>query len=150
MPKYVRLSVGKPQRVPGLVGTALKFAPRQCVLPGAPYEKLCGMDQLTVEFWFRTNRESVGRRQRIVLFWEHYLATLFEGGTIYGHVYDANGRMTRATSRTPIVPDVWYHVAVTYDGRFVRVLINGTEEVRRPMKGPVNAARAVTTQRLRG
>lgn len=134
------LNAGAPERVPGVTGTALKLAPRQSVKIDAPLDRIAGMGQLTVEFWFRAHVDGVGRRQRMVLFWEHFLLTLWEDGSVYGHIYDQNVGMRRTVSRTSIVPGVWYHAAMTYDGKDVRLLVNGQVEATAKMTGPVNGA----------
>lgn len=134
------LNEGPAERGPGVIGTALKLAPRQSVKLNVPLDRIAGVEQLTVEFWFRAHEDGVGRRQRMVLFWEHFLLTLWEDGSIFGHIYDAAGGMRRTVSRTPIVPGVWYHAAMTYDGKDVKLLLNGQVEATAKMTGPVNAA----------
>ena len=134
------LNEGTAERVPGVLGSALKLAPRQSVRVNAPLDRIAGMEQLTVEFWFRARADRAGSRQRMVLFWEHFLLTLWEDGSVYGHIYDAGGGMRRTVSRTSIVPGTWYRAAMTYDGAQVKLLINGQVEATAKMTGPVNAA----------
>jgi hypothetical protein len=41
---------------------------------------------------------------------------------------DGNGKMTYLKATSEIRPDRWYHVAATYDGRMMRLFVNGKEE----------------------
>lgn len=41
---------------------------------------------------------------------------------------DGNGKLTYLKGTSEIRPDRWYHVAATYDGRMMRLFVNGKEE----------------------
>ena len=135
-----REPVDAPERVEGVSGTALTLGPNQMIaLPSTP-DELRGMDQLTVELWFRTTNEDPTHRQRIALYWEHYLISIFEGGRLTGHIYDQDATNNPIRGHTPIVPGRWYHSALTYDGERAKLWLNGREEASVRVTGTINAA----------
>ncbi|MFO7946459.1 MAG: LamG-like jellyroll fold domain-containing protein, partial [Armatimonadota bacterium] len=131
---------GEPVFEPGLIGKSLRLAEGQVILPQAPNERVAGMDELTLEVWFRFDEDRQGHRQRVVMFWEHYLISIWESGTIFGHIYDHDGKKTRLAGRSIVHPGVWNHAALTYDGAVARLYVNGIEEASGRMTGPVNPA----------
>ncbi len=134
-----REPVDAPERVEGVSGQALTLAPQQMVvLPSNPPE-LRGMDQLTVELWFRSVNEDPTHRQRIALYWEHYLISVFEGGRLTGHIYDQDATNNPIRGHSPIVPGRWYHSALTYDGERAKLWLNGREEAAVRVTGTINA-----------
>jgi len=131
--------VEAPERAQGVSGQALTLAPQQMVvLPSNPPE-LRGMDQLTVELWFRSTNEDATHRQRIALYWEHYLISVFEGGRLTGHIYDQDATNNPIRGHSPIVPGRWYHAALTWDGERAKLWLNGREEATMRVTGTVNA-----------
>ncbi|MFW5867748.1 MAG: LamG-like jellyroll fold domain-containing protein [Armatimonadota bacterium] len=130
--------IAEPDRIEGIAGQAITLGPRQAIaLPRTP-EELRGMDQLTVEVWFRSTNEDPSHRQRVVLYWEHYLISVFEGGRLMGHIYDQDG--TKYILRgSEIKPDRWYHAALTWDEERVKLWLNGREQSSVRMSGTVNA-----------
>lgn len=132
-------SAGEVLRSEGIVGQALTLAAGQAISVAAP-DALRGMDRLTVECWFRTTSEDPAHRQRLVMYWEHYLISIFEGGHLMGHLYDQDGEKYVLRGHTPIVPGQWYHAALTFDGRRGRLWLNGREEASVAMTGTISAA----------
>ncbi|MGM0493509.1 MAG: LamG-like jellyroll fold domain-containing protein [Armatimonadota bacterium] len=128
-------------RVEGVSGQALSLDEREAVLPAETPDELRGMDQLTVELWFRTTCEDPAHRQRIVQYWEHYLISIFEGRRLMGHVYDqdATNHILRGGGEV-IMPGRWYHTALTWDGERAKLWLNGRELARVRMSGTVNVA----------
>lgn len=128
------------RRVDGVAGQALSLTNEQALVPSSTPEALRGMEQLTVEAWFRTRNEDSSRRQRIILYWEHYLISIFQGGHLMGHIYDqdATNHILRGTG--VIHPNRWYHAAVTWDGSIAKLWLNGRELARVRMTGVVNPA----------
>jgi len=130
--------VDAPNRVEGMVGTALSLAPRQAVLLDETPDELRGMDQLTVELWFRNNNENPTGHQRIVRYWEHYLVSIFQEGYLMGHLYDQDGEKY-VLRGAGIEPNRWYHTALTWDGERARIWLNGRELSSVRMGGTINA-----------
>ncbi len=118
---------GKAVTAEGMFATGLKFARNTVVRVPDPEGRLRGMKQLTAEVWFRTT-SPVARRQRVIKYWNHYLITLWENGGIRVHVYGPNGTVVKYNARTSVQPNVWYHVALTSDGRRTSVYVNGRRE----------------------
>lgn len=131
---------GEPTRADGLIGKSLRLDEGDVVVTDATAQQLGGMDELTVEVWFKYDKKREGLRQRIVKFWEHYLISIFEGGDVYGHIYDQDATKTRLRSRSNITPEKWYHAALVWDGQIARLYINGVQETQGRMSGTVNAA----------
>lgn len=132
-------SSGEVVRTEGIVGQALSLAAGQAISVAAP-DALRGMDQLTVECWFRTTNDDPTHRQRLVMYWEHYLISIFEGGRLTGHLYDQDGEKYVLRGHSPIIPGRWYHAALTFDGQRGRLWLNGREEASVRMSGTINAA----------
>lgn len=135
-----RRPVDAPERVEGVCGKALTIGPRQAIVPDSTPDQLRGMDALTVEVWFRTTNEDAAHRQRIVLYWEHYLISIFEGGRLTGHLYDQDATNNPIRGHSPIAPGRWYHAALTWDGQRGKLWLNGREEASVRMTGTINAA----------
>ncbi len=132
-------TAGEPVRTEGMVGQALSLADGEGIMVPTP-DELRGMDQITVELWFRTTNTDPGHRQRLVMYWEHYLISIFEGGRLIGHLYDQDGEKYVLRAQAPIVPGRWYHTALTYDGERGRLWLNDRVEATVRMTGAINAA----------
>ncbi len=128
---------GEVARTEGIVGRALTLADGQAVTIPTP-EALRGLEQITVETWFRTTDPDPMHRQRLVLYWEHYLISIFEGGRLTGHLYDQDVGKFIARGHQPIIPGRWYHTALTWDGERVRLWLNGRVEATLRMSGTIN------------
>ena len=131
-------TVEAPARTAGMSGQALTFGPRQALqLPDTP-AALGEMQQLTVELWFRGTSEDPARRQRMAIYWEHYLLSIFANGQLMGHIYDQDAAYEVLRGRTPILRNQWYHVALTWDGERAVLWLNGRQEASVAMTGTIN------------
>ncbi|MEA3401790.1 MAG: LamG-like jellyroll fold domain-containing protein [Armatimonadota bacterium] len=134
------VSEGQLIRTEGICGRAISLSDHQAlVLPQTP-EELRGMDQISVEVWFRTTNEDPTHRQRLVLYWEHYLISIFEGGRLTGHLYDQDATKYVLRGTDAIRPHEWYHAALTWDGQRARLWQNGRQVTSLRMTGTINAA----------
>ncbi len=127
------------ERVDGVCGQALTLEPQQSLVPSSQPEDLRGMDALTVEVWFRTTNEDPSHRQRVVLYWEHYLISIFNGGRLMGHIYDQDGKKYILRGHGSVEPHRWYHAALTWDGERAKLWLNGRQQASVRMEGTVNA-----------
>lgn len=53
--------------------------------------------------------------------------------------HDTNGQVEEFTTRHPLAPDTWNHVAATFDGNTVTMYINGVRDATRTATGLPNA-----------
>lgn len=70
-------------------------------------------------------QDNGGEEQGWMLGYSHdafYFALASEGAN------DGDGKMTYLKGKTEIKPDQWYHVTATYDGRLMRLFVNGEIE----------------------
>lgn len=133
------LSDGPVTRTEGVVGSAVTIKDGQAITPAETPDALRGMDQLTVQTWFRTTNEDPQHRQRLILHWEHYLISIFSGGRLTGHLYDQDVTKYVLRGHTAILPNRWYHAALTWDGERGRLWLNGRVEASVRMTGTINA-----------
>lgn len=133
-----RTTLEEVPRVDGICGQALSLGENQALVPATTPDELRGMDQLTVEAWFRTTNEDPQHRQRIVLYWEHYLISIFEGGRLTGHLYDQDVEKYVLRGAGIIHPGRWYHAALTWDGERAKLWLNGREVANLRMSGAIN------------
>lgn len=135
-----RTTLEQVPRVDGVCGQALSLGEGQALVPATTPDALRGMDQLTVEAGFMTTNEDPQHRQRIVLYWEHYLISIFEGGRMVGNLYDQDGENHVLRGTGVIDPGRWYHTALTWDGDRARLWLNGREVASLRMSGTINPA----------
>ncbi|MGC9317878.1 MAG: LamG-like jellyroll fold domain-containing protein [Armatimonadota bacterium] len=134
------VSEGELTRTEGICGRAVSLSEYQAlVLPETP-DELRGMDQMTIELWFRTRNEDPAHRQRLVLYWEHYLISIFEGGRLTGHLYDQDVTKYVLRGTDAVRPHEWYHAALTWDGERATLWQNGRQVTSLRMTGTINDA----------
>lgn len=133
-----RGTVESPGRVRGVTGQALKLHSGQTLIPDHTPDELRGVDRFTLELWFRTTSEAPMERQRLVVYWGHYLLSIFEGGRLMGHLYDQDGTKYILRGHGTIQPHRWYHVAITWNGKRAKLWLNGREQDSVRMTGRIN------------
>lgn len=119
-----------PQATPdlalGLSGNdAVRLAPGEITIPDGPF---------TVECWI--NADSLPSRVGVISRAENSEWGLFvNNGRPHLAVHLA-GRYTRAESTTPLKTGQWHHLAGVFDGREVRMYVDGTLRARSAGQGP--------------
>lgn len=136
---------GHPNRGPlgrgeGLFGSSLRLTQGQFVQIDGDPECLRAMNQVTAELWFKTTSASQKRLQRLLVHSQHYAIAVFESRFLRGYLYDRKAKVLRLTSKTPVAPSVWYHVALTFDGDRGALWVNGRQEASGRLGGPLNDA----------
>jgi concanavalin A-like lectin/glucanase superfamily protein len=137
-----------PARVPGASGEALRFADGSFVrLPAAPE---LAVETLTVEAVVRAG-SSPGRFRYVVSRGSHGCVAgsygLYTGtaGGIAIYVFDGSRYAVSAIARPSDVWDgAWHHVAGTFDGRALRLYVDG-HPVGDPLEAPIRIDYATTT-----
>ena len=132
-----RLNQGPVERGEGIFGSSLKLAEGQWVQLESDREALRGMGELTAELWLKTTRQDRSRPQQIVVFPQHYLISI-EGGVVWGRLYNRQGGVMERKSDTRVVPDVWYHVALTFNGTSGTLWVNSRQEATKEFRGPIS------------
>lgn len=133
-------NVTKAARVEGLDGNALDCRGGWVLVP--PSDRLCPTDAMTIECWVRTDVADQN---------DKWIANRIYGGvTNTGYRFGlAHGRLCFAIPQTdwshhlgaskPLPTGRWVHVAGTYDGRLMRVYVDGEECGSMERGGPVKS-----------
>jgi uncharacterized repeat protein (TIGR03803 family) len=109
----------------GRVGQAFSFNGVNDYVTVANHATLNGLSSATIDAWIKLN--TVGGRQAIVSkvpVGEYYLL-INNGRLSFENNNVGSGAFTGATQ---LSPNVWYHVAVSYDGANTRLYVNGLED----------------------
>lgn len=143
----------RPQ-APGKAGKALA-ADGASVCLDVPHAAALEPEQLTVEAWIRPAALPDGRDGRRWIVgkntneWQqgHYALCLI-GGKVAGYLNIGGGRdnvIEAASADAPIQPKLWQHLAMTYDGKTLRLYLAGKElaakEVNKPRQPGQGALR---------
>jgi len=89
-----------------------------------PYSQSIGeLDEITLEAWVK--RDSLVDGMVISKNGPYFLSV--RNNVVEGGVYAGSG-WTHVSGITELEVDVWYNIALTYDGSFVKVYLNGVED----------------------
>jgi hypothetical protein len=118
-----KLKGGKTAWVVGKFGNGLELkAPSQYV-EVAKNPKL-ELQSLTLVAW--VNFKVLGARQEVASYSDNY-AIMYEGATFHAFIHQGgNWPMTHAT--TAVKANVWYQVAMTFEGGTVKIYVDGKAE----------------------
>jgi len=114
--------VGSPKWVPAKFENGLLFDKKtgQYVeIPGA--DELEPNDSLTVMAWVNVN--SAAGRQEIFCYADSY-DILINNGVFKTYIHQG-GAFPRAPGKTPVQTNKWYCLAMTYDGKDLKLYVNG-------------------------
>ena len=93
-------------------------------LVSVPYSQSIGeLQALTLEAWIKRNSQSDGM---IISKNGPYFISV-RNNVVEGGVYAGSG-WTHVTGTTELETGKWYHIALTYNGAFVKVYLNGSED----------------------
>jgi len=99
-----------------------------------------GLDKLTIEAWFRYDDNNAWRwiygngPDRVDI----GVAIRHQGNNLRYHFRTTAGFVT-GDGNTQLQPNVWYHLALTYDGSTLLGYVNGSVELARSAAGKVSA-----------
>jgi hypothetical protein len=122
---------GAPTPAPGKIGTALRGAIE------APHKPELEPEQLTLEAWVRLGELPTGKDDRRWIAsknpneWAqgHY-ALAIAGSAVGAYLNIGGGRNNEHhawSDKGLLKPDTWHHIAMTYDGRDLKVYLDGRE-----------------------
>jgi len=101
-------------------------------VPSTKSDELNPAEFLTLECWVKLNEApSVSHRPHLITKFASYALAVDINGYASVFVYTGDWHFTQST--TPILTDVWYHLAGTYDGATVRIYVNGVMENSAPV-----------------
>jgi hypothetical protein len=124
--------------VEGKFGSAVEMKDDgdRVVMPLSPTLDLT--DQLTVEAWVKTS--TVDIRTDIVSKHESGgYALIIDAGGIFRASFHIAGSYTPARSASRLEADKWYYLAAAYDGKSLKVYIDGELEGETPAQGEVTS-----------
>lgn len=121
-------STDAPQWVEGQFGPALHFAGSSVLVPAVSRPPLELEDEVTVEAWIRLPSEEPQLGMGLVQYGKpgtdgFRFAVETTGDLLW--IVSAGGKENAIRSRTKLPLDEWIHVAGTYDGRDMKLYVNG-------------------------
>ena len=125
----------------GKNGGAMVFDGASSVIEVPHHESLFpGGDELTIEAWFKPasfpgGHPPIARKGSVP---ESGWGFDTPGGKIRGFVYTAPGDPVVVQGTTPMKVDTWHHLAMVYDGKEIRIYLDGELEGEVPRKGDIN------------
>ncbi len=116
----------------GKFGNALNFDGVNDFV-GVPYSQSIGqLPEVTLEAWIKRNSQSDG--MVISKNGPYFLSV--RNNVIEGGVYAGPG-WTHINGITELEMGTWYHIALTYDGSFIKIYLNGLEDSSLPKTGNI-------------
>ena len=125
----------------GKLGGALIFDGASTLIEVPHHESLSpGGDELTIEAWFKPasfpgGHPPIARKGSVA---ESGWGFDTPGGRIRGFVYTAPGDPAVAQGSKQMKVDTWHHLAMVYDGKEVRIYLDGELDGEVPRKGDIN------------
>ena len=125
----------------GKNGGALAFNGASSLIEVPHHESLFpGGDALTIEAWFKPasfpgGHPVIARKGAVA---ESGWGFDTPGGKIRGFVYTAPGDPVVANGTTQMELDRWHHLAMVYDGKEIRIYLDGELDGEVPRKGDIN------------
>ena len=129
----------------GKLGGALVFDGASSLIEVPHHDSLFpGGDELTIEAWFKpasfpAGHPPIARKGSVP---ESGWGFDTPGGNIRGFVYTAPGDAAVAQGTTPMKVDTWHHLAMVYDGKELRIYLDGELDGEVPRKGDINETEA--------
>ncbi len=138
--------VRAPHWVDGKVGRALCFPDSRSAVRVSSRRQLKLGEQISIVAWIKTRAADAAEdiSRIIVAKNDEYLLRIdkpSEGGRISFFCHVGSPAVTwepRVSSSTPPTPDVWHHVAVTWDGKALRLYLDAELQAERERTGMPN------------
>ncbi len=128
-------------RAPGIVGSAIYCAGGMVVIPDSPL--LSVRDAITIDCWVRTDTAAQDNRWIVNRVFGGGEGTGFRLGMIGGKPCFAVPQAAwshHLTAPEPLPLGRWVHLAGTFDGRTMRLFVDGAETAALDRPGQVNAS----------
>jgi len=127
--------------VKGVDGPGLEFDGQSTTAVCPSSQSLSLRDALSVEAWFRLDGPPTVGFPSVVRKDGSY-AVRFSGGRLAFLLWQGGQPSSLVSAKTDWTPKSWYHVAATYDGRQMRLFIDGREDAAspKPIEGRIDAS----------
>ncbi len=133
------ISYGK--LVKGVDGAAILFDDRMASVRANSSPSLCPLEAVSVEAWVKLSQATQSGFPSVVRKNGCY-ALRFSGNRL-GFIIWTNGKFDILTApKADWSPGQWYHLAGTYDGKEMRIYIDGKLAAQKPHAGDIDAAYA--------
>ena len=126
-----------PQEVEGKFGKAL-FFPGGASLAGVKGGPIDTPEQVTLEVWLKLDPEGENTSRGVFQYMRHTQCGFRMGINPRGRVdwlTEDGTKEVGVTSNFTLPSDDWVHVAGTYDGKVMRIFINGEQDCEKPVEG---------------
>ena len=123
--------------VDGLTGKALALRGSMVVQGKIPYKMTV---PFTIELWYKPVMPPLGYDGPLLSRQVYKKGGYVVSTTTAGQVrfsFPCPGKYSTAQSKTSLQLGKWHHIAITYDGKVTRIIINGRLDEEKPMTGYV-------------
>ena len=142
-PKAVVEAVGVESVGEGKFGKAVKISGGDGTKPSyvrVDSDKIAlnGKSTLTIEAWLNQTNRGAGHQHLIAQSNMEGFSLGITGGNIWFVLYTEEEKWSGTwpgTARTRIPLNEWTHIAATYDGKAIRIYVNGEERLTKELKG---------------
>jgi hypothetical protein len=94
---------------------------------------MMGATKVTIDAWIKPNKVT---GTQFIFNQNGPFGLWLNGDTLVGRIY--NGSWVQATGSIHMPVNTWHHVAITYDGSYLRLYVNSTLDNETPMTGSFN------------
>ena len=127
--------------VKGVDGPGLQLNGQSTTASCPSSQGLAPQDSLSIEAWFRLHAPPTSGFPSVVRKEGSY-AVRFSGGRLGFLIWHDGQPSPLVSAKADWAPETWHHVAATYDGRQMRLFVDGQEDAAspKPIEGEIDAS----------